>query len=164
VTTLAYAASFLALAGVTGFAATRRGSWLARLPLLAATPVLAIAVWWQLSQESGWPHGGKPLNGSVFVAGVVESPTPTDRGAIYLWAQPPGTTTPRSFKLPYSMQLEQQVANAARAAKKGGRVAIRASANVPKRKSRGSGGDSNASLLFHFYKLPPAGMQEKAGE
>jgi len=161
-TTLAYAACFLALAAVSGFAATRRGSWLARLPLLAATPVLAIAVWWQLSQESGWPHGGKPVNGSVFVAGVVESPTPTNKGAIYLWAQPPGTSTPRAFKLPYSRQLEQQVASAARAAKRGGRVGIRS--NAPKHKRRGSGGDSNASQLFHFYKLPPAGLEQKTGE
>jgi hypothetical protein len=161
-TALAYAGCFLALAAVTGFAATRRGSWLARLPLLAATPVLAIAVWWQLSQQSGWPRGGRPVNGSVFVAGVVESPTPTNRGAIYLWAQPPGTSTPRAYKLPYSRELEQQVANAAHAAKRGGRVGIRADA--PKRKGRGSGGDSNASQPFHFYKLPPAGTEQKAGE
>jgi len=161
-TSLAYAACFLALAALTGLAATGRASWLARLPLLAATPVLAIAVWWQLSQTSGWPAGGQPADGSVFVAGVVQSPTPTSRGAIFLWAQPPGASTPRAYRLPYNRQLEQQIANAAHAARAGQRVAIRA--NGTQRPKHGSGGQSSAGSRLKFYKLPPQGIQEKNGE
>ncbi len=161
-TTLAYAGCFLALAALTGLAATGRVSWLARLPLLAATPVLAIAVWWQLSQVSGWPAPSRPADGSVFVASVVQSPTPTSAGAIYLWTQPPGGSKPRAYRLPYSPQLEQQVAQAARAAKGGARVAIRANHGRQGRaRGEGKSGTQGQKAHFLFYKLPPPGLQAK---
>src|SRR5437868_11709336 len=124
--TVAYAASFLALAAVSGLAAASGRRWALRLPLLAATPLLAVAVWWQLSQRDGWPTGSHPADGSVFVAGVVQQPIPGNAGAVYLWAQPPNSGTPRSYRLPYSPGLEQQVAQAARAAKAGARLGLRA--------------------------------------
>jgi hypothetical protein len=157
-TTLAYAGCFLALAALTGLAATGRISWIARVPLLAATPLLAIAVWWQLSQESGWPAPNRPADGSVFVASVVQSPTPTSAGAIYVWTQPPGAAKPRAYTLPYSPELEQQVSQAARAAKGGARVAIRANRQ---RKGEGKGGTRGPTSKLLFYKLPPPGLQAK---
>jgi hypothetical protein len=158
VTSLAYAASFLALAALTGFAATRRGSWLARLPLLAATPVLAIAVWWQLQQQNGWPTGGRPVDGSVFVAGVVQSPAPGSNGAIYLWTTPPGATKPRAYRLPYNRRLEKEVASAARASRAGQKVAIRAPKSA---KPQGAGGPQAAGAHLRFYRLPAQGLQQK---
>jgi hypothetical protein len=162
VTTLAYAACFLALATLTGLAATGRASWLARLPLLAATPLLAIAVWWQLDQQNGWPAHGRPADGSVFVASVVQSPTLSDAGAIFVWAQAPGTETPRAFRLPYSPQLERQVAQAARVAHAGQRVAIRSTGHG-KGKSRKGIPSAGGSGRMLFYKLPPPGLESKNG-
>lgn len=162
-TSLAYAACFLALAALTGLAATGRVPWLARLPIIAATPILAIAVWWQLNQESGWPTGTNPANGSVFVASVVQSPTPTSKGAIYLWAQAPGATTPRAYRLPYDPQLEKQIASAAHASRSGQRVAIQT--NKPAARAKGGASNTqNAGKRLRFYKLPPAGEQPKVGE
>jgi hypothetical protein len=161
-TTLAYAGCFLALAALTGLAATGRASWLARLPLLAVTPLLAIAVWWQLTQESGWPAPSRPADGSVFVASVVQSPTPTSAGAIYLWTQPPGGSKPRAYRLPYSPQLEKQVAQAARTAKACARIAIRANhGRRSNTRAKGQSGMQGPRARFLFYTLPPPGLQAK---
>jgi hypothetical protein len=160
-TALTYAGCFLALAALTGIAATGRASWLARIPLLAATPVLAIAVWWQLTQRDGWPMSSKPANGSVFVAGVVESPTPTSAGAIYIWTQPPGTNTPRAYRLPYDPALEQQVASAAHASRSGVRVAIRT--NRTSHKARATLGQQAGGTRLRFYRLPRSGVPAKSG-
>ena len=90
-TSLVFPACFLALAALSGLAAANGRRWALRLPLLAATPVLALAVWWQLSQRDGLPTGARPANGSALVASVVQAPTPGDAGAIYLWAKPPNS-------------------------------------------------------------------------
>ena len=101
-TSLVFPACFLALAALSGLAAANGRRWALRLPLLAATPVLALAVWWQLSQRDGLPTGARPADGSALVASVVQAPTPGDAGAIYLWARPPNSETPRSYRLPYT--------------------------------------------------------------
>jgi hypothetical protein len=157
-TILAYAVCFLALATLTGLAAAGGPRWALRLPLIAATPVLALAVWWQLSQRDGWPTGSRPAAGSAFVAGVVEAPTLGSTGAVYLWTQPPGSRTPRSYRLPYSPELERQVARAASASKRGERVGVRA-AGKPTGGKR-PGGQARGSDL-RFYRLPPRGLEEK---
>jgi hypothetical protein len=110
VTTLVDAGCFLALAALAGVAASSGGHWLLRLPVLAATPLLALGVWWQPSTVDGRPAGSRPAEGSAFVAGLVRSPSPGDAGAIFLRTQPPGTTTPRAYRLLYSPDLERQVA------------------------------------------------------
>jgi hypothetical protein len=156
-TTLAYAGAFLALAALAGLAAASGAHWLLRVPVLAATPLLALAVWWQLSQQDGWPATAGPAKGSAFVASVVQSPTPSDHGAIYIWVQPPGTSTPRAYRMPYSTQLERQVNKAAREQKAGKPVGIR-----PHRPGgHGHGGASPRPLSLQFYRLPPAGSGTK---
>lgn len=136
---LVYPACFLTLAALTGLAAASGRRWALRLPLIAATPLLALAVWWQLSQRDGWPTGSHPADGSVFVAGVVQQPKPGNPGAVYLWAQPPKSDTPRSYRLPYSSDLERQVARAASASKRGTRVGLRASGqSTSTRETRGT--------------------------
>lgn len=158
-TILAYAVCFLALATLTGLAAAGGPRWALRLPLLAATPVLALAVWWQLSQRDGWPTGARPADGSAFVASVVEAPTAESAGAIYLWAQPPSSNTPRSYRLPYSPELERQVAQAANASRHGERVGIR---GVGKRTGVKSGAGQRASNSgVKLYRLPSRGLEEK---
>jgi hypothetical protein len=153
-TALTYAACFLALAALTGLAVTGRASWIARLPLLVLTPLLAIAVWWQLTQRDGWPASSKPANGSVFVASVVQQPTPTNAGAIFIWTQPPGTNTPRAYRLPYDPALEQQVAQAAHVSRAGTPVAIRSIRHKGQLVKRSSGQRTGGTQL-RFYKLPP---------
>ena len=69
-TSLLFPACFLALAALSGLAAANGRRWALRLPLLAATPVLALAVWWQLSQRDGLPTGARPADGSALVASV----------------------------------------------------------------------------------------------
>ena len=54
-TTLLFAVCFLALATISGLAVAGGPHWALRLPLIAATPLLALGVWWQLSQRDGWP-------------------------------------------------------------------------------------------------------------
>jgi hypothetical protein len=181
-TSLVYPACFLALATVTGLAAAAGRRWTLRLPLLAATPVLAVAVWWQLSQRDGWPTASRPADGAAFVAGVVQAPTPGNAGAVYLWVQPPDSDAPRSYRLAYSHQLERQVAQAASAAKHGARVGVRTThkptrgqrsggahgqrtRGAPGRRSGGergqrSGGAQQSGPL-EFYRLPPPKLEVK---
>jgi len=161
-TSLLYPACFLALAGLSGLAAAGGRRWALRLPLLAATPLLALAVWWQLSLRDGWPTGSHPADGSSFVAGVVQAPTPGDAGAIYLWAQPPNSDTPRSYRLPYSHQLERQVAHAATAAKQGTRVGVRAARKPAGARQRRGVRAQVVSSRFEFYRLPPPKLEVKA--
>jgi len=156
VTALTYAACFLALAATAGLAAASGSRWLLRLPVLAATPLLALAVWWQLSQRDGWPASARPAENSEFVAGVVRAPAPGDPGAIYLWTQPPGTATPRAYRVPYSPDLEREVARAAHAEKAGIRVVVRA-----RRKTKGGRSQSPSVPSVRFVRLPPAAVTEK---
>jgi hypothetical protein len=157
-TSLVYPACFLGLATVSGLAAAAGRRWALRLPLLAATPVLALAVWWELSQRDGWPTASHPADGGAFVAGVVQAPTPGNAGAIYLWVQPQNSDAPRSYRLRYSRQLERQVAHAASAAKQGVRVGLRA-ARKPTR--RHVGAPQMPSGRLEFYKLPPPKLKAK---
>ena len=177
-TTLVFTACFLALAALSGLVAATGSRWLVRLPLIATTPVLALGVWWQLSQRDGLPTSSQPPDGSAFVASVVQAPTPESAGAVYLWAQPPNSETPRAYRLPYSSGLEQQVAQAARLAKTGQRVGVRAAAsarrgprNGPRatgaanrRKGAGakglvSGGQSGSVLTFYRLPAPQLGLK-----
>jgi hypothetical protein len=151
-TALVFAGTFLALAAAAGFAAASGTHWLLRLPVVAVTPMLAVAVWWQLGQRDGWPVPAQPAEGSAFVAGLVHVPAEGDPGAIYIWTQPPSSTAPRAYRLPYSPQLERQVAQASRAGKAGMRVAV--TRRGIKRHGNGGGGSSTASL--RFVRLPPA--------
>jgi hypothetical protein len=158
VTTLALAGCFLTLATLSGFAAASGRRWALRVPLLAATPLLALAVWWQLSQRDGWPVGAHPPDGSEFVAGVVQAPAPHDPGAIYLWTQPPGTSTPRSYRLPYSPELERRVAEASHRARSGAHIAVR----TGHRARRGHGTmQQNGQPSLQFFRLPPPGLEVK---
>jgi hypothetical protein len=157
-TSLVYPACFLGLATVSGLAAAAGRRWALRLPLLAATPVLALAVWWELSQRDGWPTASHPADGAAFVAGVVQAPTPRNAGAIYLWVQPQNSDAPRSYRLRYSRQLEQQVAHAASAAKQGVRVGLRAARKPTRRRA---GAPQMPSGRLEFYKLPPPKLEAK---
>jgi hypothetical protein len=156
VTALAYAGCFLALAAVAGLAAASGSRWLVRLPVLAATPLLALVVWWQLAQRDGWPASATPAENAEFVAGLVRAPSPGDPGAIYLWTQPPGSGTPRAYRVDYSPDLEREVARAARAEKKGAHVVVRTSS-----KRKGHGAQAASSSTMHFVRLPPAAITEK---
>ena len=151
-----YAACFLALAAVSGLAAANGTRWTLRVPLLAATPLLALAVWWQMSQRDGWPTAAHPADGAAFVAGVVKAPTPGSSGAIYLWVQPPNSSVPRAYRLPYTPELERQVAHAAKASKRGARVGVRAK---PRSASRGRNNIRSQSV--EFYRLAPPALPAK---
>jgi hypothetical protein len=162
VTSLLYPACFLALAVLTGLVVASGRHWALRLPLLAATPLLAIAVWWQLAQRDGLPSDSHLADGSAFVAGVVQAPTLGDAGAIYLWVQPPNSTTPRAYRLPYSRQLEQQVGDAAKAAKRGGHVGVRGAQRPTHAKRRGGGDADVRTSNLRFYRLPSPAFEAKA--
>jgi hypothetical protein len=158
-TSLVFPVCFLALATLSGLAAANGRRWALRMPLLAATPVLALAVWWQLSQRDGLPTGARPADGSALVASVVQAPTPGDAGAIYLWARPPKSETPRSYRLPYTRQLERVVTHAATAAEQGRPMGVRTA-----KKGKGSKGrrrDEVTSSGLQFYRLPPHGLEAK---
>ena len=157
-TAFAFAVCFLALASISGLAVAEGPRWALRLPLIVATPLLALAVWWQLSQRDGWPAPARPAEGSEFVAGLVRAPSPGDAGAVYLWTQPPGSATPRAYRLPYSPDLERQVAHAARVSKKGMHVAVRMVRTGRKGTARGAQAPSSS---MRFIRLPPARITEK---
>jgi hypothetical protein len=117
-------------------------------------------VWWQLSQRDGWPTAAHPANGAAFVAGVVEAPKAGRSGAIYLWAQPPNSNTPRAYRLPYTQELERQVAQAAKASKRGERVGLRLS---PKRKGPSRGPVQRSSVQFYRLEPPPLPPKDNSG-
>jgi hypothetical protein len=162
VTDLAYAGCFLALAVVSGLAAASGRGWALRLPLLAVTPVLALAVWWQLTERDGWPTRSRPPDGSAFVAGVIQAPSPSNAGAIYLWTQPPHSATPRSYRLPYSRELERQVGAAARTAKRGGHIGLRTERTTNHVGHRGRGDSDGSSPALRFYRLSSPASETKA--
>jgi len=160
---LTFAGCFLALALLAGLVAASGRHWLLRLPILAATPVLAVAVWWQVSQRDGLPVGGRPPDGSSFVAGLVNPPTPTSAGAIYLWTQLPGASTPKAFRVPYSPTLEQQIAHASAQSRKGAKIAV---GSRPGSKGRpGHARGRNAAQVtpggLRFYRLPAPALERK---
>lgn len=121
--------------------------------------MLTLAVWWQLSQRDGLPTGARPADGSALVASVVQAPTPGDAGAIYLWAQPPNSETPRSYRLPYTRQLERVVTHAAGAAKHGRPMGVRTAKKG--KSSKGRRRDEVTSSMLQFYRLPPHGLEAK---
>jgi hypothetical protein len=164
VVALAFAGCFLALALLAGLVAASGRHWLLRLPILAVTPVLAVAVWWQVSQRDGLPVGGQPPDGSSFVAGLVSPPTPTSSGAIYLWAQLPGATTPKAFRVPYSPTLEQQIAQASAQARKGAKIAVGSSSASKGRPGHASGRSASRTPPggLRFYRLPAPTLEPKA--
>ena len=160
-TAVTFAVCFLALASISGLAVAEGPRWALRLPLIVATPLLALAVWWQLSQRDGWPTGARPVDGSAFVAGIVRAPTPGDAGAIYLWTQPPNSDTPRSYRLPYSPQLERKVAQAAQAAKHGQRVGLHTRRRSGRPTTHATQSSSSSSRMS-FYRLPAPRQEVKA--
>jgi hypothetical protein len=154
-TALTYAGCFLALAALAGFAAASGSHWLLRLPVVAATPLLAFAVWWQLSQRDGWPAAAQPADGSAFVAALVRAPAAGDPGSVYVWVQPPGTTTPRAYRLPYDPGLEREVARAAKAEKRGIQVAVKST------RKPGRHGSQSSRTTLRVVRMPPVPVAEK---
>jgi hypothetical protein len=165
--TLVYAGCFLALAVLAGLAAASGPHWVLRLPVVAATPVLAVAVWWQLSQRDGLPVGARPPDGSSFVAGLVQAPTPSSSGAIFLWTQSPGASAPRAFRVPYSPSLEKQVARAAAQVRKGARMAVSSrparASDVARGRPR-SGAPQPQVAGLRFYQQRPQAVPRKETE
>lgn len=157
-TAVAFTAAFLALAVLAGVAVSTGRRWVLRLPLLVVTPLLALAVWFALSNQAGWPTTARPTAGSEFVAAVVRSPTPDNAGAIYLWVLPPHASAPRAHRLPYSPELERQVSKAAAAQRHGHTVGIR-TLNV--HSGHGQHGQPLKKNQLRFYELPPTLVQGK---
>jgi hypothetical protein len=108
-----YALAFAGLAALAGaLLSMNRVPFLARLPLAIATPWLAILVWQAARPPIGWPDSARPPQGATLVSGVVRTPSPGDAGEIDLWLEPPGSTRPRAYRLPYSRELHRRVASA----------------------------------------------------
>jgi hypothetical protein len=156
VTTLAYAGCFLALAALAGLAAASGGHWLARLPLLAATPLLALGVWWQLSERDGWPAGSRPAEGSASSPGWSARHRRATRTRSSSGRSRPGRRRRARTGFRDRPGLERQVARAAHDAQKGARVAV---SFRPAQHRHGK--STGARSRLHFYRLPPPAVQVK---
>lgn len=155
-TVLVVAGCFLALAALAGLGAAGVGSWRLAFPFVAGVPLLALLVAWQLAHTTGLPAHHGPPETAQYIAAVVQSPTPADRGAIYIWATPPTSVVPRGYRLPYSARLERQVAAATRAARRGLPVGIWTT-----RTSHGGHSGQGGRRQLRFYRLPPARPESK---
>jgi hypothetical protein len=147
------AVAFLILAGSCGLAAASGRFGAARVPILAAAPLLALVVWWQLGQQDGLPRHGLPPTGSSYVSAVVEEPTSSDPGHIYLWVLTPSGGAPRAYQVRYSRSLHEQIARAQAVLKHGEQVSV-------SRRPAADGMRMPRSGL-RFYINPPAAAPRK---
>jgi hypothetical protein len=108
-----YAIAFAGLSALAGvLLSVNRVPFLPRIAVAVATPWLAIAVWLAARPPAGWPRSGQPPQGALLVSGVVRPPSLGDPGEIDLWVEPPGATSPRAFRLPYSRPLHRRLIRA----------------------------------------------------
>lgn len=134
------------------------GPWWLKLPVLVSTCLFTFAVWDALDSFSGWPTAETPPARSLLLSSTVDEPR-----AIYLWLIAPrrpglldyraGAAEPRSYRLPYTRQLHQQVDRANQLAKQGLLVELR-------RQSTGRPG-RQAPLVVRRYRLPGGGAPRK---
>ena len=146
---IALALTYCGLATIGGAVLTaHRLRVIARALVVVVVPVLAFAVWRAAQPPTGWPATGSPPKGQFVSSYVTEPDALTHNpGEIELWLVPSGSARPRSYRLPYSRRLHQQVAAASSAAKAGVKVGI-------KRVSAGKV-QNGPKAKFRFYVLPP---------
>jgi hypothetical protein len=153
------AVGFALLAGLLlWFVIGSRGPWWVKLSAIVATCAFTFAVWDALDSFSGWPTAQSPPAHALLVASSVDEPR-----AIYLWLVDSDDrglleyrahgAQPRSYRLPYSRDLHEQVERAAALVRKGKTVEIRRSST--NRSSRG------AHLVIREYQLPAASLPRK---
>ena len=172
-----YVAFTLVTALLLWFVIGSRGKWFIKLPMIVLVPAFMIVVWFSLSSFSGWPTIQSPPKAALYVYGYAIEPDPNQNigGAIYVWLVPPKvhggvfdyapkTGEPRSYKLPYSKQLEAQVQGANAAVAHGQQVVF---AHASQKNSKGghrghsTPGNTNSRGQWHAYPLPPIGPPRK---
>jgi hypothetical protein len=154
------AVGFVLLAGLLlWFVIGSRGPWWVKLSAIVVTCAFTFAVWGALDSFSGWPTAQSPPAHALLVASSVDEPR-----AIYLWLVESGDrgpleyrahgAEPRSYRLPYSRELHEQVDRAAALAREGRIVEIRRSST--NRSRRGT------QLVVRAYQLPATSLPRKA--
>jgi hypothetical protein len=111
--------------------------WKAKLCLIVAVPVFAVAVHHALDGYRGYPTTATPPKEAQLLASVVAEPEPGDSGHIDLWLL--AGDTPRAYRVPYTRELHETLEGAAADMKRGVPVQLR-------RIDR---------ARFHRYRLPP---------
>jgi hypothetical protein len=152
----------------------RQVAWWGKLPIIVLTPLMTFAVWSAAATFSGWPTDAAPAARSVFVWGAVYEPNQAtrDNGEILLWLIPldyrgsllgyqPNGREPRSYRLPYSRQLHEQVSQAVAETKAGQQVEFdrfkSKQHGEPGRAGRSAGGGTQVpKWAFRAHPLPPA--------
>lgn len=153
------AIGFVLLGGLLlWFVLGSRGPWWLKLPAIACTCLFTFAVWDALDSFSGWPTAQTPPPRALLLSSRIDEPR-----AIYVWLMAPSNrglleyrsddAEPRSYRLPYSRQLHEQVDKGSRLARRGQAVELR-------RTQTGRQG-RQTRLVVRRYQMPSASLPGK---
>jgi hypothetical protein len=102
-----------------------RLAWPVKSFLIVAGFICGASSYWVFKTSLGWPVADIPKEDMQFVAAVVDEPTPTSKGAIYVWYRSQGSVVPRSISIPYSKNAHEKLQDAQERDKKGQRSFVR---------------------------------------
>lgn len=98
-----------------------RLAWFIKSFLIVVGLVTSMSSYWIFKSSLGWPVADMPKEEMQIVASIVEEPTPTSKGAIYVWYKPTNSPIPRSIVIPYNKNSHEKLQQAQEKAKKGQR-------------------------------------------
>jgi hypothetical protein len=155
-----------------------KGSWKAKLALIALVPAYGLLILRDADTHAGWPTSKTPPEESVLVWGVIHEPGDLgkgDPGCIYVWLIPMDGSgadepkgTPRAFRLPYSRGLHEAVQGGMERAKEGRPGVLKRGQRGGHGHGRGEpngargrrGGRGDEGDEYHSYDLPPPAVRK----
>lgn len=190
-----------------------KGWWFLKICFITLCLYFSVAMWVSLSQLSGWPSNSEMPEKFLINGIAVQEPSrtnPNDKGNIYIWAtelddeykakktevsswllpfvSKKRPSEPRAYRLPYTQDLKQQLAQASKMMKAGKPVVGERNKLMGKGEGQGQGkgkgkgqakaqgqgkgqgkenyggkqgGSMSQDQEFMFYELPPPKLPEK---
>lgn len=202
--------TFLVLfAIVLWFIILGKGKWWLKAAIVPVVLYFSIVIWFSLSEISGWASPSVLPDTFILHWSIIKEPSKKnvhDKGDIFLWAtevdedhnlkvsevnpvlQPftpkKNAAEPRSYRLPYTRELHENLSKAMKSVAKGGTVVGKGRSKSFGNESKegkdggdgkgkggserkgqgnknGSGGSLSQDQEFMFYELPPPKLPEK---
>jgi hypothetical protein len=174
--TVAFPIAFSIIAAVLlWFIIGSKGKWALKAFAIIMTMTISIVLWASLSDLEGWATSNSiPEKFQLISFAITEPDKKTTKvGEIYIWVigeDAPSTFSlagkrsgqPRSYNLPYSRKLHEQLAEAGERMKKGHSVAGKAM--MKQRGDQEGHSGIGQKQDFMFYDLPPAKLPQKISQ
>lgn len=183
-------AFILVVTGLAWFVIYAKGWWWAKIIYMGIVLTFGVMTKNAIESGKGWPTAEQTPERFVLLSAKVDEPEPRrdDPGAIYVWLLPykekpaepglldyrPESGEPRSFKLPYSRKMHEQMEKAMemiragktvimgrRQGKKGGEESDEDGKGREGRGNRRGGHEAIPYDELFFYEMPPPALPEK---